>query len=76
MGYESIDTLFNEDPSLKERVRKVRKESNKNITVKPTSTPSNAPTYADIVRGTYMKNRKIAAKKDIKQPLNIINPDL
>ena len=54
----------------------MREESNKNITVKPSSTPSNVPTYADIVRGTDMKNRKIAAKKDIKQPLNIINPDL
>ena len=58
-------------------VRKVREEwnKNKNITVKPNSTPSSAPTYADIVRGTDLKDEKATARTNNKQPLNIINPD-
>ena len=54
----------------------MREESNnKNITVTTSSTPSTAPTYADIVRGTDLKRRETAANMNNKQPLNIINPD-
>ena len=57
-------------------VRNVRekpndKSSNKNIT----ATPSSAPTYAEIVKGTKTKDTKQTPKTNKQSSLNIINPD-
>ena len=73
MGYKDINTLFNEDSSLKERVRKVSEKSN---TAARAHKARSAPTYAEIVTGIKTSNNKERnQKRKINSSLNIINPD-
>ena len=54
MGYKHINTLINQDPTLKERVRNVSVRSNKK---KITEKEITARTYADVVKNTNPQSK-------------------